>query len=203
MKKLFTAVVFFLSLAFYAKASDLPRKEYPRPQFERESWINLNGTWTFDFDFGQSGVDRQYQSSEKFSQNITVPFCPESELSGVKHTDFINCMWYQRKISIPSDWQGKKIFLHFGAVDYWCELYIDGKKVQQHWGGSSSFTVDITRFVKAGNTHNLVIQVRMICEEANRPAENNAPTSSLVVVRIHASQVSGRRSGWKLLPMRV
>lgn len=160
MKKLFTAVVFFLSLAFYAKASDLPRKEYPRPQFERESWINLNGTWTFDFDFGQSGVDRQYQSSEKFSQNITVPFCPESELSGVKHTDFINCMWYQRKISIPSDWQGKKIFLHFGAVDYWCELYIDGKKVQQHWGGSSSFTVDITRFVKAGNTHNLVIQVK-------------------------------------------
>ena len=89
MKKLFTAVVFFLSLAFYAKANDLPRKEYPRPQFERESWINLNGTWTFDFDFGQSGVDRQYQSSEKFSQNITVPFCPESELSGVKHTDFI------------------------------------------------------------------------------------------------------------------
>lgn len=55
---------------------------------------------------------------------------------------------------------GKKIFLHFGAVDYWCELYIDGKKVQQHWGGSSSFTVDITRFVKAGNTHNLVIQVK-------------------------------------------
>lgn len=98
MKKLFTAVVFFLSLAFYAKASDLPRKEYPRPQFERESWINLNGTWTFDFDFGQSGVDRQYQSSEKFSQNITVPFCPESELSGVKHTDFINCMWYQPQI---------------------------------------------------------------------------------------------------------
>ena len=97
MKKLITTAALFLALAFNVKANDLPRKEYPRPQFEREDWINLNGTWTFDFDFGQSGVDRQLQNSEKFSKNIIVPFCPESELSGVKHTDFINCMWYQRK----------------------------------------------------------------------------------------------------------
>ena len=160
MKKLITTAALFLALAFNVKANDLPRKEYPRPQFEREDWINLNGTWTFDFDFGQSGVDRQLQNSEKFSKNIIVPFCPESELSGVKHTDFINCMWYQRKISIPANWNGKKIFLNFGAVDYWCEIYIDGKKIQQHWGGSSSFAIDITRFVQAGNTHNLVIQVK-------------------------------------------
>ena len=104
MKKLITTAALFLALAFNVKANDLPRKEYPRPQFEREDWINLNGTWTFDFDFGQSGVDRQLQNSEKFSKNIIVPFCPESELSGVKHTDFINCMWYQRKISIPANW---------------------------------------------------------------------------------------------------
>ena len=160
MKKLITTAALFLALAFNVKANDLPRKEYPRPQFEREDWINLNGTWTFDFDFGQSGVDRQLQNSEKFSKNIIVPFCPESELSGVKHTDFINCMWYQRKISIPANWNGKKIFLNFGAVDYWCEIYIDGKKIQQHWGGSSSFAIDITRFVQAGNTHNQVIQVK-------------------------------------------
>ena len=160
MKKLITTAALFLALAFNVKANDLPRKEYPRPQFEREDWINLNGTWTFDFDFGQSGVDRQLQNSEKFSKNIIVPFCPESELSGVKHTDFINCMWYQRKISIPAYWNGKKIFLNFGAVDYWCEIYIDGKKIQQHWGGSSSFAIDITRFLQSGNTHNLVIQVK-------------------------------------------
>ena len=94
MKKLITTAALFLALAFNVKANDLPRKEYPRPPFERGEQINLNGTWTFDFDFGQSGVDRQLQNSEKFSKNIIVPFCPESELSGVKHTDFINCMWY-------------------------------------------------------------------------------------------------------------
>lgn len=141
-------------------SANTPRPEYPRPQFERAQWINLNGTWTFDFDFGKSGKDRNYQSAEKFGKNITVPFCPESKLSGVEYTDFIEQMWYQRNLSIPSDWNGKKILLNFGAVDYCAEIYIDGKFVQRHFGGSSSFSVDLTRYVQPGKTHNLVVCVK-------------------------------------------
>lgn len=159
MKKLLTTTLLLL-LCISSFSSSLPRPEYPRPQFERSEWINLNGTWSFEFDFGESGRDRQLQRSERLSGQITVPFCPESRLSGVEHTDFINCLWYQRKVSIPSEWENKKILLNFGAVDYQADIYIDGEPVQSHWGGSSSFSVDVTRFVKPGQTHNLVVQVK-------------------------------------------
>src|SRR4030042_234298 len=72
----------------------LPRAEYPRPQFERADWKNLNGTWSYTFDFGKSGIERGFASCGGFDGQIVVPFCPESELSGVGHTDFIEVMWY-------------------------------------------------------------------------------------------------------------
>lgn len=158
--KTLLATMAFITCCLSLWAAELPRPEYPRPQFEREAWMNLNGTWSFDFDFGESGKDRNYQNSQDLGKQILVPYCPESKLSGVQHVDFINCMWYQRKISIPSDWNNKKIFLNFGAVDYMAEIYIDGNMIQRHYGGSSSFSVDVTRFVKAGQEHNLVIQVK-------------------------------------------
>lgn len=142
-----------------AAAADLPRPEYPRPQFERSEWINLNGQWSYTFDFSRSGMDRELFRSEGFDGQITVPFAPQSELSGVGFTDFIPEMWYQRRLEIPADWDGKRILLHFGAVDYIASIYIDGRIAGRHWGGSSSFTVDITRMVSAGKTHNLVIRV--------------------------------------------
>lgn len=158
MKKfLATAALLLSGLSLWA--AGIPRPEYPRPQFERAAWVNLNGTWSFDFDFGLSGMDRNLQKAEKLDKQITVPFCPESKLSGIGHTDFINCVWYQRKISIPSDWAGKKIFLNFGAVDFMAEVFIDGNLVQRHTGGSSSFAIDITSRVKPGQTHNLVVRV--------------------------------------------
>ena len=140
-------------------ANDIPRPEYPRPQFERSEWINLNGEWTYEFDFSNSGKSRRLTIAKQFSNTITVPFCPESKLSGVNYTDFINQMWYQRPISIPSDWEGKKIILHFGAVDYYAEVFIDGHYVGSHYGGSSSFSMDVTPAVKAGQKHNLVVYV--------------------------------------------
>ena len=142
-----------------AAAADLPRPEYPRPQFERSEWINLNGQWSYTFDFSRSGMDRELFRSEGFDGQITVPFAPQSELSGVGFTDFIPEMWYQRRLEIPADWDGKRILLHFGAVDYIASIYIDGRIAGRHWGGSSSFTVDITRLVSAGKTHNLVVRV--------------------------------------------
>ena len=149
-----------LLLSFAVNATnDIPRPEYPRPQFERTTWVNLNGAWTYEFDFNNSGEKRNLQAAKSLSKQIMVPFCPESKLSGVNHTNFIKKMWYQRSLSIPSDWNSKKILLHFGAVDYTAEIYIDGRLISVHHGGSSPFSIDISHITKPGSTHNLVVSV--------------------------------------------
>jgi beta-galactosidase/beta-glucuronidase len=137
----------------------LPRPEYPRPQFRRKDWINLNGPWTYGFDFGVSGLDRGLQHSRGFADRILVPFCPESELSGVGHRDFIPALWYHREIVIPKAWAGRQVLLHCGGVDYECELFLDGRSVGVHFGGTVSFHFDITRFVTPGRTHHAVLRV--------------------------------------------
>lgn len=136
---------------------EVPRPEHPRPIWRRDDWINLNGEWSFEFDFGRSGIDRGLGASRGFGSKITVPFCPESSLSGVGYRDFIPALWYHRCIAIPESWHGRDVHLNIGACDYYCEVYIDGLLTGQHWGGSSSFAVNITPFVRAGSEHHLVI----------------------------------------------
>lgn len=153
----------------------LPRPEYPRPQFERETWLNLNGQWTCTLDFGKSGAQRGYALSQGFEMPITVPFCPESPLSGVNHKDFIEMMWYHRKLSIPSAWAGKRVILHFGAVDYESEVFIDGQSVGRHYGGTSSFSFDISLWAKPGQEHDLVVYVRDDLRAGNQPSGKQCP----------------------------
>ena len=168
--KLLLAASLLLCMGSSVKAADVPRSEYPRPQFERERWMNLNGTWTYTFDFGQTGAERDFRNKKGFDGKITVPFCPESSLSGVQYTDFIPCIWYQRSITVPETWfGGKKILLNFGAVDYDATIYIDGKKVGRHCGTGSSFSFDITNFVKAGESANLVICVKDALRSYKQP----------------------------------
>ncbi len=150
-------------------AQSQPRPEYPRPQFERQDWINLNGEWSYTFDFSKSGAERNLQNSEGFKDKIIVPFCPESKLSGVGFTDFIEAMWYQRKIEIPAAWNGKRVILHFGGVDYQSDLFIDGKLVGSHFGGTSSFNYDITKYVTIGKSHNLVLSVKDVVRSGQQP----------------------------------
>lgn len=138
----------------------LPRAEYPRPQFERAEWQNLNGEWNFAFDFGQTGQQRDWQKATSFDRKITVPFCPESSLSGIGYTDFIPAVWYQRTLAIPADWQGKQVRLNFGASDYETHVFIDGREVGVHYGSGSSFSFDITRQAQPGTSHNLVVWVK-------------------------------------------
>ena len=135
------------------------RNEYPRPQWERKEWICLNGEWEYQFDFTKSGDELQWQNAAEFAGRINVPFCPESKLSGVGFTDFIEMMWYRRELSIPENWNGKRILLQFGGVDYRCVIYIDGFEAGRHTGGSTPFEVDLTKFVRAGQKHNLVVRV--------------------------------------------
>ena len=168
MKRI-TTLSFFMLLCWIA-AFAIPRAEYPRPQFERNAWINLNGEWTYSFDFGGSGLEREWFKSTGFDQKIIVPFCPESKLSGVEYKDFINHMWYHRTISIPQDWANKQVLLNFGAVYYKSEIYIDGVFAARHFGGTSSFQVDITPYVKAGQTHNLVVYVESDVRSTHQPS---------------------------------
>lgn len=127
------------------------RVEHPKPQFERANWVNLNGVWQFEMDFGNSGVERGlFHPEVSYSKQINVPFCPESKLSGIGYTDFMNAVWYKRTFDISAEQLQNNIFLHFGAVDYRSEIYINGKKCKEHKGGYVSFFVDITEYVVEG-----------------------------------------------------
>lgn len=156
-KTIFTAVALLLAVC---AVRAVPRAEYPRPQFERAEWQNLNGEWNFAFDFGQTGLERKWHEATSFDRKITVPFCPESRLSGIAYTDFIPAVWYQRTLTVPASWEGRQVRLNFGASDYETHVFIDGHEVGTHYGSGSSFSFDITRQARPGSSHNLVVWVK-------------------------------------------
>ncbi len=154
---------------------NIPRPEYPRPQFQRDAWLNLNGEWTCRFDPGRSGFEQNWQSVHGFEQKIQVPFCPESKLSGIGHTDFIDMMWYHREIAVPAAWVDKRILLNFGGIDYECEVFLDGIAVGGHTGGSSPFGLDLTGCAIHGRNHHLVIKVRDNLRDGNQAFGKQSP----------------------------
>jgi len=128
------------------------REEYPRPDFKRNDWINLNGEWEFEIDTSNTGIEKGYHLySKKFKEKIIVPFCPESKLSGIENKDFMVSVWYKRKIEIPENWKDKRIFLNFGGVDFLINIWINGRYVGNHIGGYTSFKFDITDFLEREN----------------------------------------------------
>ena len=127
---------------------NIPRPEYPRPQLVREPWVNLNGKWEFEIDNAMVGFAKKYYEREHLEGEITVPFCPESVLSGIGNVDYMNAVWYKRDLDIPAEWKGKSILVHFGAVDYFARVWVNGKFVGEHRGGYTPFSVDITDALK-------------------------------------------------------
>jgi len=132
---------------------NIPRSEYPRPQFVREDWLCLNGKWQFEVDNSKSGKEREFYKRESLNGEILVPFCPESELSGIGNKDFMNCVWYRRNVDIPEQYIGKTTILHFGAVDYHSVIYVNGEMVGEHKGGYTSFSFDITKYLKENGNY--------------------------------------------------
>ncbi len=133
---------------------NIPRPEYPRPRLVRDQWMNLNGQWDFAFDFGDSGKYKELwkDGAPTFDHKINVPFVPESKLSGIEYTDFFTTCWYRRSVTLPENWCAccGKILLHFGAVDFFCEVWVNEKYVGNHRGGYTPFCLDITSAVTAG-----------------------------------------------------
>ena len=137
----------------------IPRSEYPRPQFVRQDWLCLNGEWEFEVDQGDSGLARGLKE-RPLAERIIVPFCPESKLSGVENLDFLNTVWYRRQVTIPAGWAGKRVLLHFQAVDYDTTVWVNGEEVGRHRGGFTPFACDLGSVVSAGETATIVVRAR-------------------------------------------
>jgi len=116
----------------------------------RQDWLNLNGIWELEIDSGRSGRERGLPTADRLAGSILVPFCPESSLSGVGNKDFMIAVWYRRAFTVPAEWAGKRILLHFGAVDYGTEAWVNGQSVGTHRGGYTPFTFDITDCLQPG-----------------------------------------------------
>ena len=140
VKSLVYAAVGIVSVAgaMCGNAGDIPLPEHPRPDWERSQWVNLNGQWDFGF---EKGV---------YDRKITVPFGWGSALSGVKDEKGKDTGYYRRKVKVPREWKGKRVFLVVGAADYDTEFSFDGKPLGKHVGGYTPFEFELTDFVKWG-----------------------------------------------------
>ena len=116
----------------------LPRSEYPRPDFRRDNWLCLNGQW--DFSIGE----------KTFDGKIIVPYACETRLSGIEDKGFHKTVWYRKSFVLPETMEGKRILLHFGAVDYRCDLWVNGCYIRSHVGGHTAFEGDITEVAVPG-----------------------------------------------------
>lgn len=167
----------------------IPRPEHPKPQFRRDAWFNLNGQWDFTMDPNVVGTKDNWQNKpSKFNKKITVPFCVESKLSGIGHTDFIKAVWYHRTFILPTTWKGKRVFLHFGAVDYECRAWVNGKPVGPHYGGSVSFAFEITDAVKKGENELVVYAFDDVRSEVQPSGKQSTRRESYGV---HYTRVTG------------
>ena len=126
------------------------RTEHPKPQFMRDNWLNLNGEWDFELDNGRSGIDRKMYLDGKYTKKINVPFCPQSKLSGLEITDFMYGVWYRRTVELTPEQIKGKTYIHFGAVDYYAKVWINGHFAGEHKGGYISWKLNISKFVRQG-----------------------------------------------------
>lgn len=147
-----------LGLAAGTAWGEMPRPEHPRPDFQRDNWLNLNGEWQFEIDAGNDGEARGLISGKNLASKILVPFCPESKLSGVGHTDHMKHVWYRRFVELPAAMKGQRVLLHFGGVDYKTWVYVNGRLAGTHIGGSAAFCFDVTRLLRDGKNE-IVVRV--------------------------------------------
>jgi beta-galactosidase/beta-glucuronidase len=139
---------------------DVPRPEHPRPDRYRDAWHNLNGLWEFRFDPEDEGLEDGWPASGTLGgQSIVVPFAPESELSGVRDEGLHSLCWYARDFDVPHALRGRRLLLHFGAVDYRADVWLNQCYLGHHQGGFDPFDYDITSVARpVGNR--LVVRVR-------------------------------------------
>ena len=140
-----------------------PLPEYPRPAMTRKEWMNLNGMWGYDL---PATLDTP-PFGKALTSSILVPFPIESALSGVmKRTERI---WYRRTFAVPAAWKGKRVLLHFGAVDWESVVYVNGTRVGTHRGGYDPFSFDITDALVANGDQELIVGVYDPSDAGDQP----------------------------------
>ena len=126
----------------------IPWNVYPRPQLRRESFLNLNGTWEVKIASPDASPNRVILTD--YDHHITVPFCPECDLSGIGiHHPEGSLLCYRRTFQLPEDFRKDRVLLHIGAADQICDVYVNSRHVAHHEGGYTSFSADITDAVIA------------------------------------------------------
>ncbi len=125
----------------------------------RADWLCLNGRWEFELDQGDSGLERGLRD-RPLAGHITVPFCPESTLSGVGHVDFLQAVWYRRTVEIPAAWAGRRVQLHFQAIDYDATVWVNGVEVGRHRGGFTPLHCDLGGIAEPGDWAQIVVRAR-------------------------------------------
>ncbi len=156
MKRLILPLLSAVLLAACSISPEIPLPEHPRPDFEREGFINLNGQWKFTFDASKAESGMNSGDFSAFDESINVPFPWGSPLSGVE--DKGDVAWYGRDIEVPASWKGKRVFVVVGAPDWKTEAWIDGKKLGSHCGGYTPFEFEITDDITPGRKHSLCIK---------------------------------------------
>ena len=156
MRKRFCLMVcMFMAIIETTMAQEIPLPEHPRPDLQRREWKNLNGMWDFTFD--ETKVKDAIASREGFAdRKIMVPFSWTCKLSGIQDTAHYKG-WYHRRIEIPRQWKGKRLFLVIGAAEYETEAWLDGKYLGKHKGGYTPFEMELTDLAKAGCEHSLIL----------------------------------------------
>jgi len=138
--------------------TDLPRPEHPRPSVVRDTWLNLNGWWTFEQDHGDSGLERGLLTRE-LKGRIQVPFCMESRLSGIGDTDRCLAVWYRREVEVPRAWTGRQVVLHLQAADHDTTVWVNGVEAGRHRGGMTPIDLPL-HGIKPGERVSITVRCR-------------------------------------------
>lgn len=143
-----------------SESLNIPRSEHPHPHWQRMDWMNLNGQWSFCFDPNDEGIRSQWHGNHEIAYNslITVPFSWASPLSGIG-SDTKGIGWYRRTLTWQPIVQGSRLFLRFGAVDYSCDVWINGMHVGSHQGGYGSFEFEVTQSWQVECENTIVVRV--------------------------------------------